>query len=153
MQKQNNKDFFIQLINAWQRFINSNFTTPTSIEEMLDKPIFSNQYSKLDFSSDGPYFYCVPPRNISDKFTAIWYLCRFLQPGLISSTTLDEKLGFSTSSHKRINKLTIDFDWKHLLRTATSQKSLLKTFYYYNKGTKKVKDFRKLSNKETYFIL
>ena len=43
--------------------------------------------------------------------------------------------------------------WKHVLRTETSQKFLLKNFYYNNKGTKKVKDFQKLSNKEIYFIL
>ena len=42
-------------------------------------------------------------------------------------------------------------DWKHLLRTETSQKSLLKIFYYNNKVTMKVKDFQKLSNKEIYF--
>ena len=41
-------------------------------------------------------------------------------------------------------------DWKHLVRTETSEKSLLKTFCYNNKGTKKVKVFRKLSNKEIY---
>ena len=38
-------------------------------------------------------------------------------------------------------------DWKHLLVTETSEKSLLKTFYYNNKGTRTVKDFQKLSNK------
>ena len=31
--------------------------------------------------------------------------------------------------------------------------SLLKTFYYNSKGTRKGKDFQKLSNKEFYFIL
>ena len=46
----------------------------------------------------------------------------------------------------------MDFDWKYLLRTETSQKFLLKAFYYNKKGTKKVKDIQKLSNKETYFI-
>ena len=40
--------------------------------------------------------------------------------------------------------------WKHVLRTETSQKFLLKNFCYNNKGTKKVKVFRKLSNKEIY---
>ena len=44
-------------------------------------------------------------------------------------------------------------DWKHLLRTETSQKSLLKFFCYNNKVTRKLKDFQKLSNKETYFTL
>ena len=42
---------------------------------------------------------------------------------------------------------------KHLLRTETSQKSLLKTFYYNNNGTRKLKDFQKLSNKEIYLTL
>ena len=48
---------------------------------------------------------------------------------------------------------SITNDWKHLLRTETSQKSLLNIFYYNNKVTRKVKDFQKLSNKEIYFIL
>ena len=47
----------------------------------------------------------------------------------------------------------ITSDWKHVLRTETSKQFFLKTFYYNNKGTKKVKDFQKLSNKEIYFIL
>ena len=33
-------------------------------------------------------------------------------------------------------------DWKHVLRTETSQKSFLKTFCYNNKVTRKVKDFQ-----------
>ena len=41
---------------------------------------------------------------------------------------------------------------EHFPKTKTSQKSLLKSFYYNNKGTKKVKDSQKLSNKEIYFI-
>ena len=44
-------------------------------------------------------------------------------------------------------------DWKRLLRTETSQISILKTFYCRNKSTRKVKDFQKLSNKEIYFIV
>ena len=39
-------------------------------------------------------------------------------------------------------------DWKHLLKTETSQKSLLKVFRYNNKVTRKVKSFKKISNKE-----
>ena len=42
----------------------------------------------------------------------------------------------------------ISNDRKQLLRTETSQKSLLKIFCYNNKVAKKVKDFQKLSNKE-----
>ena len=41
---------------------------------------------------------------------------------------------------------------KHLFRTKTSQKSLLRIFYYNNKVTSKVKDFQKLSNKEIIFF-
>ena len=36
----------------------------------------------------------------------------------------------------------MDFGWKHLLRTETSQKSILKTFYSNNKKTKKAKSFK-----------
>ena len=86
----------------------------------------------------------IPLRNISDKFTIIRDLCRFLQAGLISSTIFHKKLGFPTANHK-IYKITLDSipnDWKHLLRTETSQKSLLKIFCYNNKVTKKVKDLQ-----------
>ena len=44
-------------------------------------------------------------------------------------------------------------DWKHLLRTETSQKFFLKTFYYNNEGTRDVKNFQKLCNKKNYFTL
>ena len=47
--------------------------------------------------------------------------------------------------------VSIPNDWKHLLRTETSQKNLFKIFIYKNKVTRKVKDFQKLSNKEIYF--
>ena len=45
---------------------------------------------------------------------------------------------------------SIPNDWKHLLRTETSQKSFLNIF---NKVTRKVKDFQKLSYKEIHFTL
>ena len=44
-------------------------------------------------------------------------------------------------------------DRKHLLRTETFHKYLLKTFYYDNKDTREVKIFQKLSDKEIYFTL
>ena len=37
-------------------------------------------------------------------------------------------------------------DWKHLLRTETSHKSLLKVFCYNNKVSRKVKGFQKFLN-------
>ena len=43
--------------------------------------------------------------------------------------TFGKKLGFPTTSQKRISKLIMGLthtDWKHLLRTETFQKSLLK---------------------------
>ena len=42
---------------------------------------------------------------------------------------------------------------KYLLRSKTSQKSLLKILCYNNKVTKKVKDFQKFTNEEIYFTL
>ena len=44
-------------------------------------------------------------------------------------------------------------DRKHLLRTETFHKYLLKTFCYDNKDTREVKIFQKLSDKEIYFTL
>ena len=63
-------------------------------------------------------------------------------------------VGFPIANHKRIHKRIMDLipiDWKHSLRTENSQKSLLKTFHYNNKDTRKVKDFQKLFNKEICF--
>ena len=48
---------------------------------------------------------------------------------------------------------SIPNDWKHFLSTETSPKSFLKIFYHNNKDTRKVKDFKNLSNKEIYFTL
>ena len=48
-----------------------------SMDEILDQPLFLNPYTKLDFSSDNLYFYCISPRNISDKFTIIRDFCKF----------------------------------------------------------------------------
>ena len=100
LQKQNNEDFFIQLLNAWLHFTNSNFPTRTSKVESLDQPIFLNLHPKLEFSADNPYFYCIQPRDISDKYTIIKDFYRFLQPGLTSSMTSDEKLRFPNANPK-----------------------------------------------------
>ena len=74
MQKQSNEDFFVQLLNAWIDLANNNLPTLTSVEEILDQPIFLNPHTKLDFSSGNPYFYSIPPRNISDNFTEKTFL-------------------------------------------------------------------------------
>ena len=68
LKKQNNKDFFIQLLNAWLHFTNNNFPAPMPIEEILDQPIHLNPYTKLEFRSDNLCFYCITPKNISDNY-------------------------------------------------------------------------------------
>ena len=74
MQKQSNEDFFVQLVNAWIDLAKNNLSTLTSVEEILDKPIFLNPHNKLNFQSGNPYLYCIPPRNISDDFTEKTFL-------------------------------------------------------------------------------
>ena len=54
-------------------------------------PFLEPTYYKVPYNSDNPYFYCLPPQNISDKFSTITDICRFLQPGLIPSATFGEK--------------------------------------------------------------
>ena len=58
--------------------------------------------------------------------------------------------------YKRICKFTMDLlpnNWKHLLKTETFKRKIpFKALYPY-KGTRKVKGFQKLSNKEIYFTL
>ena len=39
------------------------------------------------------------------------------------------------------------------MKNETSQESLLKVFYFNNRGTRKIKNFQKLSNKDIYFTL
>ena len=107
------------------------FPTLASIEEILDHPLFLNSHTKLDFNSDSPYFYDIPPKNISDKFNTIRDICRFLQRGFTSSTSFEEKLNLLTANHNRIYKSIIELipnDWIHFLKTRTSQQSLLKVF-------------------------
>ena len=57
-----------------------------------DKEIFFNSHSKLGSSSNNPYFHCRLPKNITDKFTMVRDLCRFLQLDFIFSIRFEEKL-------------------------------------------------------------
>ena len=114
LQNHNNEDFFLQILNAWLFFTNNNFPTPKSIEEIIDQPLCLNPRTKLDFNSDNPYFYCIPPKNISDKFTIIRNICRFLQPGFICSRSFEEKLDLPTANHIQIYKAIAELipkDW------------------------------------------
>ena len=95
-------------------------------------PFFLNPHTKLHFNSDNPYSYCLPPQNICDKFTIIRNICRFLQPGFISSVSFREKLSLPNVKHNRIYKSIVELipnNCIHLLKTKTSQQSLLKVFF------------------------
>ena len=52
LQKQNNEDFFIQLLYAWLHLTNNKFTASCLYKRFLTKPVFLNQHTKLEFSSD-----------------------------------------------------------------------------------------------------
>ena len=68
LQKQNNEDFFIQLLNAWLHFTNNKFPASMPIAESLDQPIHLNPNTKLDFNPDNSCFYCIAPKNISGNY-------------------------------------------------------------------------------------
>ena len=72
------------MLNSCLHFPNNKFTIPMHIEAIIEQPIILNPHTKLIFSSNNPYFYSIPTKNITDKFTIIRDLCRFPQPGLIS---------------------------------------------------------------------
>ena len=97
----------------------------------------------------------IPPKNISDKFTIIWDLCRFLQPDLISSTIFCKRLDFHFSTISQIYNITLGSssnDWKHL--PIKVLKIFMRTFCYNIKVTNEVtKRLPKLSNKEMRFTL
>ena len=112
------------MLNVWLHFTNNTFPPPTSIKEFLDQPLFLNPHTKLPYNSDNPYFYCLPPQNISDKFSTIRDISRFLQPGLIPSATFGEKLNLPNVNHNKTYKPIIDLipnNWLHTLKTETSQ--------------------------------
>ena len=94
---------FLYSITLCLATFNTNNNYPMSIKEILDQRIFLNLHSfRLSLMSDNLYFYNIPTRNILDKFTIIRdHLCRFLQPGLISSTIFLKKLDLPTANHKR----------------------------------------------------
>ena len=52
LQKQNNENFFIQVLYGWLHLTNKNFPGHMSIEEIIDQHISLNQHTRLDFSSD-----------------------------------------------------------------------------------------------------
>ena len=110
----------------------------------------------MDLNSDNPYFFSIPPKNIVDKFTIIRDICRFLQPGFISSRSFEEKLNLPNVNSNQIYRSIVELipkNWIQLLKNKTSQESLLKVFYFNNTGSRKVKNLQKLSNKDVYYTL
>ena len=106
----------------------------------------------MDFSSDNPYFYFIPPKNISDKFTTIRDTCRFLQLGFVSSMSFEEKLSLPNANYNRIYKSIVELipnDWIQLFKTKTSQQSLLKVFNLTTEAQKKLKIFKNFQIKKS----
>ena len=62
--RQKKKKTFQAHLNFWLHFNNKTFSTHSFIEETRYQPLFLNSHTKLRFSFDNPYFYCIPPRNI-----------------------------------------------------------------------------------------
>ena len=91
------EDFFIQLLYAWLHLTNNNFPAFISIEEILDQPLFLNPHTRMDFKHPTPEYF---------KFTIIRDLCRFLEPGLTSSTIFHKNFTrFSYCQPQKILKL------------------------------------------------
>ena len=92
------KIFCIQLLYSWLHLTNNNFPPLyIPIEEIPVQPISLIQHTSLDFKY----------HPIQEYFKQIynWDLCRFLQPGVISSTIFYQKLDFPTANHNIYIKL------------------------------------------------
>ena len=104
-----NEDFFIQLLYAWLRLTNNNFPALISIQEILDQPIFLNPHTRMDLKHPSQEYF---------TFAIIRDPCRFVQPGLTSSTIFHKNFTrFSYCQPYKIFKLimgSIPNDWKHL---------------------------------------
>ena len=119
LQNYYNEDFFLQLLNAWLFFTKNNFPSARSIEEILDQPLFLNPHTKINHSSDNPYFFSVPPKYIEDKFIIIRDICRFLQPGFMSSNSFKEKLNRPKEDSNKIYRSIVELipnNWIQILK-------------------------------------
>ena len=95
----------------------------------------------------------IGPSNVNHKIykLVLYLICndwkQIIRPEAPSSMTFEEKIGPSNVNHK-IYKLVLYLicnDWKQILRLEAPSKIILKTFYYKNKGTRKIKEFPKPS--------
>ena len=94
---------------AWLHLTSNNFSAFISIEKILNQPIFLNPHTRMDFKHPTQEYF---------KFTIIRDLCRFLQPGLTSSTIFHKN--FTRFSYCQLYKIfnlimgSIPNYWKHL---------------------------------------
>ena len=98
MEKMINKDFFIQLLNAWLHFTNSNFHIPTFIEETHDQP---GNISNVTLSLLIRIIIASHPGILQTNLPKVETLMYFYNR-VKSSKTFDEKLCFPTANHKII---------------------------------------------------
>ena len=100
LQKQNNEDFFIKLLYAWLHHTNNNIPPSYVIYRRNSCPIhiFKSKY-QIDFKHQPTKEYFRQIYHYLEPF------CRFLLPGLVSSTIICKKLVFPTVNHKRYIKL------------------------------------------------
>ena len=120
LQKQNNEDFFIQLLYAWLHYTNNNIPPSYLIYRRNSCPthIFKSKYH-IDFKH----------HPTKEYFRQIYHylrpFCRFLLSGLVSSTMFCKKVVFPTVNHKRYIKLHwAQFQWLDTLRTETFKNPL-----------------------------
>ena len=149
----------MQMLNAWLHFTNNTFPPPTSIEEILDQPLFLNPHTINYPTIQIIHIFIVYHPKIFLTSFALFADCRFADFSnldLLPLQLLEKKLNLPNVNHNKIYKSIIDLilnNWLHALKTETSQQSLFKVFYFNYKGTKMVKNLQKLSNKEIYFSL
>ena len=118
LQKQNNKDFFIQLFNAWLRLTNNNLPAPP--HHVCKRNSWPTHIFKFAVQSDNLFSIASHPGKFQTNlllFIRDLCACRCLQSSLITSTTFGEKLDFSTANHEKVYKFIMDLipnDWKYL---------------------------------------
>ena len=100
LQNQNNENFFIQLLYAWLHRTNNNIPPSYLIYRRNSCPTHSfKSKHQIDFKH----------HPTQEYFRQIYHylgpFCRFLLPGLISSTIFCKKLVFPTVNHKRYIEL------------------------------------------------
>ena len=105
------------MLNPWLHLTSSKFTISTHAEKVLEQLFILNPHTKLNFSSNNPYFYCILLKNITDKFTII----------------IDFQVSFYTQDLKK----SWVINWMHKIRKESSQKSSIEIFCFNNCSIRK----------------